>query len=1269
MTVPTPESFLTAWSNLPPELRRVITTSVATLFTKGAGKAIGWFVLGSEERRATERALECAIAVVLRDHPSLHQIGFGEAVARAPFSELVQRVIAEPTSAINDHEIREAFEQSKFDLASVGVDEVRLLSALQSAFMEALRLGQGSASRELHAVTRIEQTHSLVTTIAERLEDRLGMPDEVRIRATMAQAKRLFDDGEMTSALKVWEEVWNEVRLGTHAPGLRARVLRNIAVCHANQARLDEALRYIELALQYEPQSLVAMSLKVELLVNSDRPADAQQVAAAMLAVDESAPEAWIALVMTSESMRAVDQLPSHLQEHPDVLFAVGLSAQRLGEHTVAVGALRRSLQLGARWPRRVLALADGLLKSLYPRSTLDTVPQHVLEEIDWLCRELQDDPQLARNTDLQARVMFCRGHVSQLRGEEKTALEQFDNAFALSPTSLAALYATVRVRLREREGAVARYLLEKVPVADRDVLWHALRASAEVACAEDADISEYVQAIAGAPRGADQAQAAAMLLEELLDGVNVIHLEAAEHLLALVVDHMPSYMQHLYRARMADGRKELTSAAAEYESSLGSATGSAREQISLEVASALCRYGDQERAVDLFGATSLTWNNPTAVRLYAKCLFDLKRWEPLDALLATELAADRSATWALACDAQVALMRNDLPRAKQSLSRLTAERPNDPEVHLQLAGVMLRLGERDEARRAMTNVLTIPSVVPSVQTHAALLLLRLGDAREAIHLASQAIRRAPDDEDVQQHCLLNVFIAAESAGHDLAALFATPVVGGDTVVVLENQHGEHREVTIWESGPVDIAKEEYLASDTRVAALIGKARGEEWTTWSGDQRTAERVVSIDSAVLRALQLAFAAFEKRFPDQRVLRAVFVGEGDEFDPRALVVRLQRQRQRVDAVLARYRQGPVPVDHIAMVKGCSVRRAYLGLLADTSTRVLVDLPSMHALGEAAVCSEQAVLTVTGIATLAELGLLSVLPDIVARLLAPRSLVDELSAELAEWEDAVARREYASVEVLEDALVRHQESVQDVRRVRDHVARIRDFVVTRATVLPRPARSQQDLDALQGGLLPSSVDALALMGPGATLFSDDLALRMLAQEVRGDPGFASVTLLERALVTARLDEQATRTARRQLMDWRYTVVPVHAEELATSIAEEGGALTARVRRMLAGAFDPLLPFGERLSRGVDLLRRIAVGVADNSSKAAVATAVAECLTAGTDGAETAPAFLSALRSAMRLVPVAGAVIIASVRDVVVARGLPTVPDARGLIVRLAE
>lgn len=1262
MAIISTATAVAAWSALPPDVQKAVAATAGRIIASGAANLIGRIrsrFFPSAEDRVKREAVRVAIAGVMAGYPDLQEVGLAEALGRPPFDAVILHAVNYPAKELDASVVHGAFDKSLYDLSSLSIDEEQLIQEIHSALLEALRRGSTSIARELHAGVRADQTAAAVGVLHEKVDaiasaQSLELQDK-SVESQMQDAKALFDGGASSAALAIWERLEEKVLRENYSPALRTRVLQNIAIARLHDGDHVDALRRLEQARAYSPESTSVMARKVDALVVADRLGEAKDLAEEIMVRAPDSPDAWIARARTAEQPVQVSDLPIALRTDWAVLFQVGIAAAQSNRRIEAVEALREAVRHGPRSPGSLLALAGTLLNSIFPRRRGNPAPAEILDEVERLCLEVADKLTTHNHASLRARATYLLGEVSMLRGHSDDGFGFFQRAMELDTADTGIRLAAVKSRVDAGEGHVAKYLLDAIPAAERDAEWGAYRGVAALLTDSIAEIADCVQTVMSAAEDHRRVQAANVLVDALLGERDPAFSSHVEQLLPLLVGHVPVDVVHTFRARLAHLCEDHPLAMAEYESALGTLEGRVRDELALEYASSLFSANDFAAAAAQFASSTTLHEHPAALRQYASCLLKLERWTELDELLDAQLVLEPVPTWALGCDVQTALLRDDLPRAARSLDQLGRLKPEDSGVAIQHAHVLLRLRDRTAARTVIEPVLSRADLDIANTVNLALVLMHTGEYHLALAFAFRAVRAAPDDQEVQQACLFGVAMQIETSGADLAFLYERTEIQPDTVATLRNRHQETFEIVVLAEGPADVTKREFVASDPRVAALMGKTVGD--TVMGFGSLAAGHayvVVALEGAVQHTMRTALQEFERRFPNQKAMRSIYVGEGERFDASELAVVLQQREQRIERIKSRYRTQPLPLGLMSESFGLSLRRTYFALLADPTIRVEVDGPSFTSAGETAVNADTVVLTTTGIATLAELGLLALLTSKYRRLLAPRSLVEELAAELAEWEAIAARGEYSTASTHQGSIATQEASAADIARVRNSVAALHDFLIANAEILPRPPVQHPEADVLRKALGESCFDAMMLSSASAPLFTDDLFLRLVALEHRGEAGFATITMLRDAHACEQINADKLAAAVARLRAWRHSLIAVSNEEVLNELRISGYVVSAKVRLMLEDGLHPALDAVVRVEAATSLLRELALSCPSESALRAVASAIAERLTASADAPQVASAFLRSVREALRLLPLAQPVVSDAIASVFFARNL---------------
>ncbi|WP_148306266.1 PIN domain-containing protein [Gemmatirosa kalamazoonensis] len=1256
------------------------------------------------------------MAAALEGRDELAAVGLARALEREPFAGLVTRVLQRPNDPVDEPAVRRAFEESIYDLGSVGVDEVAFVRELRERFLTALRLAEGVEAKLLYTVTRIEDLRSTQEALlaGQQRMERLLLDRTVAVAGSapgsssvpapeasweprMAEAKALYQAGNVRSALRLWERLRDEAAASGAPPIVRARVASNIGMALVELGQPAEAVVAARMALDYAPDraDFVANLAQIELLAGARE--DALRDAMRALAMDPASETAWSARIQASPTSVDVALLPNELRESPSIIIARAVVAGR-ADARAAVVLLRDALRAGRRDPQLLVVLAETLYATLFPRSGADPAPKDVVDDIRRLGAEAEAALRGTERTRLLARALIVQGGAADLARDPDRGSAYFQQAFEADPTSAHTQLVAAQGQIVAGDGGAALYLLDRTPEVARDAAWHAVRVRALCLAGRAASADDSVRAALAGARPAQRTFIANTLLEGLIPADRLDLAEAALALLDgagvgeeasedLVEEPAPAEMRHVFRARIALRRDDRAGAERAYDAALAAAE--TKSEVALEYASYL--YGEREyaRAAELFAASNAWQRDERAAMQYARSAFAVGQYATVLVVTAAAAAAPgaggEAPWWVLDLEARIAEEREDVPTALSTLGRLVAARPEVAETRLRYAFTLLRAADVDRAREVLAPLEPRTDLDAEDTTNLARALARVGRQEAALRQAYRALRQFPDNARIVQACLTDVWLGADTAEELPAALFERPRVEPDTWVRLRADDGEEVAYLILADEPHDVRRNEFLATDPRAATFLGLAVGDAVTLHAETvSEKTFRVAELKSAFLHVFHDAMLAFQTRFPGTPGLQMIHVGEGDAFDPTPLVRLLAQREAHERAIFAMYRERRAPLGTVADLLGRSLRRTYLGLLHDRDTPVLVEAPDPERFAAARreAAAGTVVLTVTGVTTLHALGRLDLLAALYPRRVASQSLLDELTADVAEWEAAVAHGGFHSAGLSDDhRIALDAVTAEDARALAEQARALRDAVAADAEVLPRPlhrldarpgARPEvRDLvgassfDAVElavtlgetspGAAQTGSAATAAMVGekpPGATLHADDWGLRNVARHEWGLEGCSTYVLLLSARERGLLDETEFADLVERLLAFRHTFVPVDAELLYRTLAESGFEATPRVLCALDVLAQPEVSLDGAVDVTAALLRLLAGSTLGHGALATVTSLALERLTRGRDERAVLRRFAEQASQALRLAPLDLAVVTERVRAFTAAR-----------------
>lgn len=540
-----------------------------------------------------------------------------------------------------------------------------------------------------------------------------------------------------------------------------------------------------------------------------------------------------------------------------------------------------------------------------------------------------------------------------------------------------------------------------------------------------------------------------------------------------------------------------------------------ARVAVTTLIAAEMADAGDAREAVSLYEGLG-DQLAVDALQPYAKALLKTGDVRRAQQVIDRAISVDANALWAVALAGMIAYQRDDYDGAARHWTRLDANDALTPDGRARLALSLLRLERRDEARTHIDRLTSDPNLNAIQTMETAELLLMSGRASEAVPLAFLAARHAPDDARIQRAFASHVFEARVPPPQ-------IDEVGPDTHVVMKDDDGKTRALTIYAGPPVDRRLDEVTVDDPRARPLVGKKVGDHVEdhsgTWAARRWT---IVEILPALTYAVRRVMQRYNEIFPDEPPwFREYTVGTGELSmkDLLPFLENLEGRRSRIERTFDYYGKNPLPLGSIVEWLGRSVPQLMAALRASDTARLLVepaDAVAQSTAAERTAGAAALILTRSALVTAQELGLLD---DLAAtfKLRAPMSLRVEIASELRTAEEEYERG--TTTMLPGPTVIALDPGAPELAERRDAMRGLRDWFDTHVEKRPLPlswssAETDPDRD-VRGQIGSPSFDALALASEGeGLLYADDLGLRRLALRDAGPPPSVSTLSLVEGL-----------------------------------------------------------------------------------------------------------------------------------------------------------
>jgi len=1017
----------------------------------------------------------------------------------------------------------------------------------------------------------------------------IGVRPPEPVEAAMRQldsSRRLLQERRGKAALAFLTLVEEDLRGKSVGPAVWARFWQHRAAALLQDQRAVEALAAARQALTIEERNRHALLTACHAAAEAGDSTAAMEYVRALLELNPEDAEAWAARIQIERKsgVGAADP-PEEVRVSAPYRFAlaqIAFNEERLAD---VVAIARPLVAMGVREPQLVVLLTTALLALEEERGTDEN-----RVEAEGLVNEalvsLRDDE------NLTARFLTQRAQLRRLRGDLEGCREDVSRARQVRTDDPNTLGPLAHGALRAGQPEEALRVLSGDVVEEYPTL---LLLRARIKCDRDDAVGarkDWQTAVAALEKATDPD---ALRLNAAELAIELGDVPAAEQLLGQVSDDAgESGVAHVFRGRIACERGDATGMIEAYRSAVAAMPGK-KSALLQELAQRLVRLGKWAEGAAVFEEVGVQALPSMAHADYARALLGAHQLERLASLVADVVDDAQAPDWKLQAAAELSVRRGDLGTAVALLGRFQQRHPESVEVAYHLARRLLALRQPAAAKVYLdTLVERSAALQPDVMLSTAFLLKEAGRGEEARALALRAYRADPKNPSI--HRGYGTLLMTDT----------TPIeppreVRADTYVRLDSEDGSARHYLVYAEPPTDPLRNELRVEEAERLGILGKRLGDVLVT--GGKGWAEkrwRVAELLPACTHVWRDVMAHFSERFPDEPPFVESFpVSEKPTIRELAPIIASVHDRQKaVAGVYAHYREQTLPLGFVAGMINLGVADVMAGAMLKEFGPLAVewvDLAGQEVSRTAARAATSVVLTRSGLETLVRLGLLEILGPRF-QWVAPQSLVEALEHECADAAEKVRvghRTMTASETGFEAAEWLPEDPLLVARKKRAEV--LRDWVRENARTEFRPVATirapeseEEDMRRMVG---PDSMDAVNLAAHlDATLFADDLGLRLFGPGDKRVRSFSSVALLpvlaEREVISA-----ASRDAHLlRLVSDRYTIVPPTSDLLLCALhAPDQGRATAERAFGLLG--HPGLPLDAAAGIAAEVLRGVAV------------------------------------------------------------------------------
>lgn len=926
----------------------------------------------------------------------------------------------------------------------------------------------------------------------------------------LRHSKKLLADDEPALVLSLLREIESDYRKsGVQDGTVLYRLFQHRASALLQLGRYNEALDSAQRALDQDPDGVHALVNLANAQALSGDVDAACETAARATTKNPQSPSAWLMRFQLSlnpgQPPVAAPPDVAATHEYRTDLVRVYLFH---GEADQARDVSASLIEDGNRSASVLILRIQALLFDADSATATERLSR--AQEVERLCNEVLEE-EASIPARLTQRALTGRSVAGRIQGRVADAQEDSRRAHAIRPDDAHAVMEAAQAKIQAGDEDAALELLVG-PVVEENPFLLAMRASLlgrEQISRAKKDLDAVLQAIPGFHQPDRLRSAAAEAALHLND------LPLAKQLAAEMSPQDSSTDVHriVMTARIAVLEGDLERAERDYRRA-GTLDPAHRSDLLAELGTRLLQGKRPEDSVRVLREAQ-PLPSP-ADRIFVRALIETNQLVEAHATLERLAANGPMPDWAVAFAAQIALRRNDPKNGAAHLEALFARGVTTPDGRLMLVDALLDLEEHERAMFHARALIPEQELTPRERMALGQLLLRLGDATSAIEVGLRALRDAPDDAQINRAFASTVFLSKSKP-------VEVDQVGGDTHVTLRNEEGNVLEYLVFADCAGHRLSKEIPFDEAQKAGLVGLRVGDVFVQDRGAWFEKKwRVEQIQSAVKYLANDIIANYGTRFPSEEFFAVGFRFNSQnpsitDFQP--MITSTHEHDRHQQKLLDVYQEQCPPLAVIAQLAGTSTP-ALIAELSRTDGRRPVYVEWSDSAGQlgsraAARLDTPTVLTRSALFTAQVLELLPLLMR-SRRCIAPRSLRDEIRAELADATERVEQG-WTVVAASERGLAMESLKAGDsilVRR-RDSIRSLLEWADDNVTFLPRPLETFGD-SRMHGGemrsqLGESSNDALelSLFTPGV-LYADDLGLRRLSNGL-GVGSFSSIALIQ--------------------------------------------------------------------------------------------------------------------------------------------------------------
>ncbi len=851
---------------------------------------------------------------------------------------------------------------------------------------------QATRDSEEKILSRINEFESTLLnhTGEAKVKDSRYNGDEKSFEVRHETAREILQSGNSLEAKRLYLQLKEDIEKedATNIE-LRAKIENNLGLCFLEEGDFKAASEHFESGLVLNPNDIKILTNSVMMRLQSGEIKKASDSINRALELDSTNEAVKAIYIRLLGSQGRFDELKLYENKEvsKDVAFSLGVVYSQTGDYGAAEKWFYQCLELEED-PQTMLLLAQVFLQqaqielegNYIDGERHDSLPMRRCNEAEHL---LTKAIQLFSSRPHKLYMAYqSRSACRLFMGELKNALEDIDKVLEYNEEDVDALWNKIRICFQSRKASIAKEALDKLDKLGegyKDLnlrFWTLLKngfskdaksiLDKSLPPGETVDLNNF-SFIAGA-----------LIDEQEYDfALDILNrgLEIKEDDVSILVLRAQAYWE--------TGRKK--EATHDVKKAIGMLPSESSTNSILPLANAAYQIGEYDDAVDLYEKV-----NVIGTHLMPRYMDSLTRIgnEEKAYKIAKEEREKSGGTvipGLTEFEASSLLSVGAFKQACELFSKLIETDPENEFYQINAQIALYRMGERDEATKAMIEYANNHPHSANVLMAAAELASFTGKYKDAIDLSYKALMVEYDNPHIQR-AYIGTFLRSDSDG---GMLDPPDTVCEDIMVKLKDNSGKEIWIHIVFNTDEKSIATKWVVDTNAAQKLIGCKKEEEFSL----ETKTYKVLELQTKYVRAFQKVLTEFNYSFPDDQSVHSFDVSDNDFSQMLSII---DEGAKKDSDIVQIYNERKLTLGAIGVLKGKTLIDAHLTMISEPNQPVFVfsgsTVERAYAQSVLNDRSNEIILDGTVIITFSIPGLLSLLLEIKRPLIVSQLTLDE-------------------------------------------------------------------------------------------------------------------------------------------------------------------------------------------------------------------------------------------------------------------------------------